>query len=450
MTRDGRAMLREGPMTPFQITVVVICTLLNMIDGFDVLAISFTAPLIAREWGVDPATLGILLSAGLAGMALGSLLLSPLADMIGRRSVLVASTAIVSIGMLASAITSDVWELALCRLVTGLGIGGILASGNTLLAEYSSDRWRDLSISIMVVGYSAGAIVGGSISAYLIAAFGWRAAFIFGGLCSTVLLPAILYLPESLDFILASKTKNALERTNAVMRRLGHPEMKALPEITREEKDTRAVIGVFEPRFLKATLLICLSYFMLMLSFYFVLSWTPKNLVDLGFTVEQGIFASVLLNVGGIIGGLTFGYFAGKSSARKLSSYLLVTLFFAIVGFGALNSGLVTVMAGAFVVGFFLIGSMTSLYAIVPAIYPARVRTTGTGLAIGFGRLGAVAGPYLGGLLIASGWQRLAYYSVLALPVLISAVAIRRVPLFGERPEPEKSPLWREKLHAVD
>src|SRR3984893_16721124 len=212
MTGDARALLRDGPMSSFQIMVVVITTALNMIDGFDVLAISFTAPLIAKEWGVPPQTLGILLSAGLAGMALGSLFLSPLADLFGRRAVLIASTVILSLGMLASAVAGNVWELAASRLLTGIGVGGVLASGNTLLSEYSSDRWRDLSISSMVVGYPAGAILGGSISAYLIVAFGWRSAFIFGGVCSTILLPVLLYLPESIDFILARHPKDALAR----------------------------------------------------------------------------------------------------------------------------------------------------------------------------------------------------------------------------------------------
>ena len=127
MTGDARALLREGPMSSFQIMVVMITTALNMIDGFDVLAISFTAPLIAKEWGIPPQTLGILLSAGLAGMALGSLFLSPVADIFGRRAVLIASTAILSLGMLASAVTSNVLELAVCRLLTGIGVGGVLA-----------------------------------------------------------------------------------------------------------------------------------------------------------------------------------------------------------------------------------------------------------------------------------------------------------------------------------
>jgi MFS transporter, AAHS family, vanillate permease len=339
-----------------------------------------------------------------------------------------------SIGMLASAITTNVVELAACRFVTGLGVGGVLAGGNTLLAEYAPTRWRDFVISTMVVGYSAGAIVGGWISAYLIGQYGWRSAFIFGGLCSSVLLPIIaVYLPDSLDFILSGKRADALQRVNTVMRRLGHAELTALPELTREKTETRAVIGVFEPRFLKGTLLIVLSYFMLMLSFYFVLSWTPKNLVDLGFSVEQGIYASVVLNFGGILGGLVFGFFASKSSARTLSPYMLVGLFLSIVGFGMLRSGLFAVMSGAFVAGFFLIGSMASLYLMVPQMYPPNVRNTGTGLAIGFGRVGAIVGPYLGGLLINAGWDRLAYYSVLAIPVLVSAVAVRHIPFFNEQ-----------------
>jgi len=443
MTGDARAVLRESPMSSFQIMVVVICIALNMIDGFDALATSFTAPVIAKQWGVDPATLGVLLAAGLAGMALGSLLLSPLGDLWGRRNVVMLSTAIVSIGMLVSATTSTVWELAALRLVTGLGVGGLLASINTLLAEYTPDRWRDFLMSMMVVGYPAGAMIGGSISAYLISAFGWPGPFVFGGICSTVLLPAVLYLPESLEFILSRRRGDTLERINAVMRRIGHPPMASLPDRTRDESSTRAVVGVFEPRFRKATLLICLSYFALMFSFYFVVSWLPKNLVDLGFSVQQGIFASVLLNVGGILGGVLLGYFAGKSHARTLSPYMFLAVFASIVALGALRAGMTPVTTAAFVVGFFLNAAMASLYLLVPQIYPPLVRNTGTGLAIGFGRVGAVIGPYVGGLLISAGWQRFAYYSVLALPVLISAVAVRRIPLFGESMAPK--PLLREE-----
>src|SRR5579871_5899199 len=347
MSGDIRVSLRDGPMTMMQAGVVTICTLLNMIDGFDVLAISFTAPLIAKEWSVDPATLGILLSAGLAGMAAGSLFLSPVADLVGRRAVVVLCTAIISIGMLASAATSSVWALSIFRLLTGVGVGGVLSSGNTLLSEYAPQRWRDLSISSMVVGYSGVAIVGGSVSAALITLFGWRSAFVFGGLCSTALLPAALRLPESLDFILARNGKNALAQVNSVMRRLGCPPVQQVPQVPREEAVTQAVFGVFARRFQAGTALICISFFMLMLSFYFVLSWSPKNLVDLGFSVSEGIYATVLLNAGGIVGGLMFGFIAPRTGARRLSAWLLAVLFAAIVAYGALKHDLVAIMTGA-------------------------------------------------------------------------------------------------------
>ena len=437
MNTDPRQALREGNMTAFQIVVVVICVALNMVDGFDVLAMSFTAPLVAQEWGVDPATLGVLLAAGLVGMGLGAVLISPMADVLGRRTVLILSAAIMSVGMLVSAATSNVTELWLCRFVTGLGIGGVLATGNTLLAEYAPTRWRDFVISTMVIGYPTGAIIGGSIFAYLVSEYGWRSAFIFGGMASTVLLPFLLiYLPESLDFILSRRRPNALAQVNSVLRRLGKPPLTALPAIPHEETETKAVVGVLEPRYLRITLLMVLSYFMLMFSFYFVLSWTPKNLVDLGFTVQQGIFALLMINVGGIFGGLACGYFTRRLNARSVTSYLLVGLFFAIVGYGMVQSGFVPMMTLAFLVGFFLMSAMAGLYIIVPKVYPPNVRNTGTGLAIGIGRVGAMVGPALAGYLIAVGWERVAYYSVLALPVLISALAVRYVSYVGERSAP--------------
>jgi benzoate transport len=455
MNNDPRHALREGSMTSFQVVVVVICVVLNMVDGFDVLAMSFTAPLVAREWGVDPATLGVLLSAGLVGMGTGAIFISPIADVMGRRAVIILSTVVMSLGMFASAATSNVPELWVCRFVTGLGIGGVLASGNTLLAEYAPTRWRDFTISMMVIGYPTGAIIGGTVFAYLVSEYGWRSAFLFGGAASTAMLPfIILYLPESLDFILTRRRENALAQVNGVLRRLGRPLLTALPAISREEAATKAVVGVIEPRYLKGTVLMTLSYFMLMFSFYFVLSWTPKNLVDLGFSVEQGIFALLMINLGGIVGGLLCGYGTRRINARPLTSWLLVALFFFIVGYGTIQTGVVPMMMLAFLVGLGLMGAMAGLYIIVPHVYPPSVRNTGTGLAIGIGRIGAMVGPPIAGVLIAAGWERVAYYSMLALPVLISALAVRYDVYFNEQAAPvDGASVWDRKqagLRPID
>ena len=151
---DPRAIIRNGPMTMFQIVVIAICTALNMIDGFDVLSMPFTAPAIAKQWGVEPAALGVLLSAGLAGMSIGSLCLSPLADLIGRRAVVNLATLIVSIGMLAASAAQGIWDLAAGRASSpGLASASCCRPAIRCWPNMPPARWRNLSISAMVVGY---------------------------------------------------------------------------------------------------------------------------------------------------------------------------------------------------------------------------------------------------------------------------------------------------------
>ena len=305
-------------------------------------------------------------------MGVGALFISPIADVIGRRAVVILSTVIMSVGMFASAATTGVLELWLCRFVTGLGIGGVLASGNTLLAEYAPNRWRDFVISTMVIGYPVGAIIGGSIFAVLVSLYGWRSAFVFGGLASTVLVPLIvLYLPESLDFILSRRRANTLGQVNAVLRRLGRPPLTTLPDMPREETDTKAVIGVFEPRFIKSTLLMVYLVLHAHVQFLFRAVLDAEKPCRSRLHRRTGHFRLGAAQPRRILGGLAFGYFASWSSARTLAPYMLAALFFAIVAFGMLRSGLIPMMAAAFIVGFFLMGSMAGLYIIVPSCLSA-------------------------------------------------------------------------------
>src|SRR5882757_5952299 len=106
MAKDPRAVVRNEGMTLFQIVIVVLCVLIAALDGFDVLAIAYTAPSIAREWGLSPANLGVVFSAGPLGMGLGAVLIAPIADRLGRRPIVLLSLSILTVGMLASAFVS--------------------------------------------------------------------------------------------------------------------------------------------------------------------------------------------------------------------------------------------------------------------------------------------------------------------------------------------------------
>ena len=174
--------INSTPMSGFQVLAVTVCLAINMLDGYDVLVMSFTAPFVAEEWALSQTVTGWLLSASLIGMALGSLFLAPLADLYGRRRMTLLSLTAVTAGMLASAAAANYPQLIALRFFTGLGIGAMLASLTVVVSEYSSDRRRTLALIILQAGFPAGAMVWGMVAAPIILGYGWRWAFVFGGL----------------------------------------------------------------------------------------------------------------------------------------------------------------------------------------------------------------------------------------------------------------------------
>ena len=225
--------ISQGQMKSLQIGIILICWLINMLDGFDVLAIAYAAPTISEEWQLAPEKLGIVLSAGLAGMALGALFIAPLADRFGRRKIILWCLAVIGFAMVGTALVNSVVLLVIVRVITGLGVGGLLASLNTMVAEYSSDRRRNFAISFLQSGYPIGALAGGLIAAPLIPAFGWQVVFILGGLSTLVMVAVVLlFMPESLHFLIAQRPANALQQVNRVLSRLGHSMITELPTLT--------------------------------------------------------------------------------------------------------------------------------------------------------------------------------------------------------------------------
>jgi benzoate transport len=419
---DLASALERQRMTPFQIAAVGICTILNAIDGFDVLAISFAAPLLAEEWNLSPAKLGLLFSSGLAGMTVGSLLLAPLADRVGRRWLTLASVIGVTVGMFLSAAALGPVQLALTRVLTGLGIGAMLPSLATVVAEYSSTRRRELSVSIWATGYPVGATLGGFGAVYVAHDFGWRGIFVLGGVLSLAMIPVVIWrLPESLAFLSVRRPRGALARINRLLRRLGRDEVDEIPAPPAAQPRVR-VRDVVRGRLGVRSAALWGAFFCVMMSFYFVLSWTPKLLADAGLRAEQGISGGVLLNLGGIAGGLGLGLLAARVGRYRIVALTMVGGAVAVALFGLFAEGLALSLALALVVGYLVFGSIVGLYSILPSVYPTEVRSTGAGLSVGVGRIGAIVSPSVAGLLLEIGWSGSATYVLFALPLLVAGV----------------------------
>ena len=163
---------------------------------------------------------------------------------------------------------------------------------------------------------------------------------------------------------------------------------------------------------------------MVMMSFYFVLSWTPTLLTEAGLNVEQGISGGVLVNIGGVIGGVFLGYFTARFAVTKLVAVFMVMCAVAMVAFGLLISGLTLMLIFGFVIGFFIFGSMIGLYAITPNIYATEIRNTGMGWAIGIGRIGAVVCPLIAGFLRDSGFSGAVCFVVFAVPLFLAMFVV--------------------------
>ncbi|GAA2541769.1 MFS transporter [Pseudonocardia hydrocarbonoxydans] len=431
-----RETIDDAPMTRFQWSVVVVCVLLNMIDGFDVLVMAFTAGSVGAEWGLTGAQTGLLLSAGLVGLALGSLLVAPWADRIGRRPVILGCLVVAGVAMLASSVSRDAVQLGLLRVVTGVGIGGILAGSNVIASEYASRRWRGFAVSLNSTGYALGATLGGVVAAVLIGGAGWRAVFVFGGVVTLLAVPLVfLRLPESLDFLVTRRPAGALERVNALAARLGQAAQPGLPDVAGAPDGVGAGFReLLSPRLRRTTLVLWVAFFGVMAGFYFVTSWTPTLLVESGLTPGQGIAGGTLLNVGGIFGAALLGLLAARFALRDvLIAYLLVTAAL-LAGFLTATSSLALAFALGGAIGLFVNGCVAGLYALTPGIYDAGVRTTGVGTALGIGRAGAILAPALAGVLLDGGATPQALY--LAVGAIFVVVAAVLVPLRAVAPVP--------------
>lgn len=403
-TAELRARFDAAPMGAAQTVAVAITFLLSALDGYDVLSATFAAPAISAEWGLGKAALGIVLAAGLAGMALGALLLAPLADSVGRKTMIVATLILMTIGMWGCAVSPDIYWLASMRVVTGLGIGACVAVINPVAAEFANARRRPLTVAVMAVGFPFGGLAGGLLASFLLRALGWPAVFMAGAIGALAMLPLVLWLlPESPAYLLARPRRNGLARLNAVLARCGQPPVGAI-----EYPAERAVgyAAAFSPPVRFVTLWLTAVNLLYVLTAYYVLSWLPQLVADAGYAPATASLASVAASSAGIVGGLAMGLAAQGGQLRGLVVAAALGLGGATALLGVVPPGLGLLLAASAVCGFFLFAGAAGLYAVIATAFPDAARATGTGIVSGTGRIGSAIAPALAGWLFAAGLSR--------------------------------------------
>jgi len=413
--------------TRVQLIVVGLCVVVNMLDGMDVLVLSYIAPTLQLDWQVPADEIGVLFSAGILGMAIGGLAIAPIADVLGRRRLILLSLLMSTTGMLASAFAGSIGTLMLLRVLVGCGIGSALASMAALIAEYAPARHRNFAIGLMYGGYPLGAILTGFGAAYAIPRIGWQGVLGCAGAISAAMLPFLyVLLPESIAFLTKRRPAGALEQVNGLRIRMGLRPFEQLPSV-KEEASRGGVAGLFTDGRAGSTLLLWLAMIFGFAALWFAISWIPKLATMSGLDQTAAIYAGTFFNVGAFAGTVALGLVTARFPLQSVIPIFLTAAAGSMLAFGTLALGAAGLFFVSFLIGFLLQGGFNGIYPLAAQLYPAEVRSTGIGWTTGVGRLGAVLGPLLGGILIARNMPLQWIFAIFAVPAVLGGLCAWRV-----------------------
>ena len=425
-----RNRIDDGPLVSGQIIIFLICFLLNLADGFDLVAMSYAAPALSENWSVKANELGVIFSAALTGMTAGALFLSPMSDKFGRRKVILLSVVSTSCSMFSTLYANTIEQMVIIRFVTGIGIGGILSSAASIASEFAHSRYRSFAVIFVGSGFSVGMVIAGPIAAYVIPEQGGRQLFLYGGvLTASLFVLAYWYLPESIEY-LASKSgdeQNRLDQINRLLERMKRRKLEILPTLQKSNTAKKSNVGsLLNAQYRKRTLHLWAIFFPAYWASYFLVNWIPILFVKLGLSQTDGIFALTIYTLGGLVGALAIGYLSTRIGLLNLlaAMFLITVIFLGLIVLIRPDS-LKLMNSLVFVIGFAYTGANTALYAVATQIYPAEIRATGLGWGIGLGRIGAIVSPVVAGFLVAAGWDMYSLFLFIAIPpIVISGLLI--------------------------
>ncbi len=414
----------QSPMSSFQVIIVALCFILNMNDGIDVLVVSFSSTEISQEWHLSKTAMGYIFSAGLAGMTLGAFFLAPYADVIGRKKVFIMALSFISGGMLLVSVCRHYEQLLLLRLLTGIGIGGILPTMAATAAEFSNEKYRDFNVGLVQAGWPAGAILTGFFCNYAIPLWGWRYAFLIAGIVSALMLVAVsIFMSDSLAFLVQKQPKNALQRINLVLRKMQQLPLTALPPQS-EKKPQAPFKALFQPPYTTATFRLWIAVFFGFLTLYTLMSWVPTIAKEAGLPFAMATYVGIALNVGATLGTTSMGLLAGKLGLRQTVLGFMLCAFVVMLVYGNVTLSTHFIFVLIFLIGIFVQGGFNGMYPTIARVYPPQIRATGLGFAIGIGRFGAILGPTLFGSLSDAGLPIAVLFSVFSVPLLITGFSV--------------------------
>ena len=427
-------------------TVYLVLTVVGVamiFDGYDLVIYGAVLSSLLEDPShigqLSPAIAGTLGSYALIGVMIGALTAGALGDRLGRRKVMLIAIAWFSICMALTALATSITMFGFLRFLTGLGVGMIIATGGAIIAEFAPKNRRNLFNAIVYSGVPAGGVLASLFSLALEDLIGWRGLFLIGATPILFLLPLAWFaLPESPRWLVSRGRKaDAL----AVCARHGLPEKQFIvsadatsaeagaPKLNATQRDLQKTgfAGIFSRTYLRGTLLISLMSFIGLLSTYGLNTWLPKIMQANGASSHDSLYSLLALNGGAVIGGLIAARYADKIGAKTVitSTFFLAALSLALLPMLDSLTPMYPLIALA---GIGVLGTQVLTYGLTANFFGTATRAAGMAWASGFGRLGGILGPMIGGLIIGAGFGPTVSFWMFAGAALVGAGAASLIP----------------------
>ncbi len=409
------------------------CWVAVALDGFDLVVLGAVTPALLEyePWGLTPPQVGAITSYGLVGMMIGALGIGTLTDVIGRRKAILISVVVFSVFTGLCALAPSPAIFGALRFLAGLGLGGLIPTAAALVSEYAHLRRGSSSITFMMTGYHVGGVLTALLAIPILPSLGWRAMFVIGALPALVLVPLMFRnLQESPSFLVARGRRAEAEELAARHGIILQPE-----EVRGVRAEESAAEGgrfgtlktLFSGGYLFGTLAFSVASFMGLLLVYGLNQWLPTIMRDAGYALGAALAFLLVLNVGAVVGLLVAGPVADGYGSKVACAgwFALAAVFLFLL---SVQMPLVLTYLAVFATGVWVFSAQVLLYAYVSKHYPTSGRGTALGWAAGIGRIGAICGPLLGGLLLGAGLAVPWGFYAFALVGLLGAVFVALVP----------------------
>lgn len=421
---DIVALLDNSKITRLHVGLVIWSFLVMLVDGFDLQAIGYVAPTLIKEWHLNRALFGAAFSAGLVGMMIGATQGGSVGDRLGRKRTVLGGVVWFGVFTLLTAWVGGMSGLVVLRFLAGIGLGCAVPNAIALNTEYAPKRLRATMVTVMFLGYTIGAALGGAAAAMLIPRFGWSSVFILGGVAPLlVALLCYFYLPESIRFQLLRRGQSAAVRAQ-VQRWFPHAGIGADTELVLHEevRPGYALSHLFKENRAPFTILLWLCFIANLITLHFIANWLPTVISSTGVPLQRAVIVTSLFQVGGTFGGILISRLLDRGSLAPLVGFFaMAALMIASIGMFSSSETMLEVIV--FCAGLFVIGAQFGLNALAGSSYPTFIRSTGVGWALGIGRIGSILGPVVGGVLIALKLPTHQIFLWGATPMLIGCIA---------------------------